>query len=181
MSQKLPSKFYELTVYFPENLEMKKEDLRILYELLPLHQTDKYLMVDRLFVDLKRSVNPSLTIVDIRIRIEQIVSKANLISLVNFAIFECDWIKGLLELFDRDPYAHSLLKIANQDRNTCGYEWTFDELLAKVAIGEFQESQRISKVTQDAMLKAPPPIIIIKDEAEIERLRIQYQPKNNEQ
>jgi hypothetical protein len=170
------NKFYEIVVHFPENLEMKKEDLKALYDYLPLHRSEKYLIVDRLFIDLKNAVNPSLTIVDIRNRIEQIVSAANLVSLVNFVIVECDWIGELIELFDRDPYAHSLLKIASQDRNTCGHEWTFEELLAKVAIGEYQESQRMGKVAQDALTKAPPPIIIIKDEAEIERLRIQYSP-----
>jgi hypothetical protein len=70
---------------------------------------------------------------------------------------------------------------SHQDRNTCGYEWTFDELLVKLAIGEYEQYQQMQEKAIDALSKAPPPIIIIKDEAEIERLRIQYQPKNNEQ
>jgi len=36
----------------------------------------------------------------------------------------------------------------------------------------------MSKLAQDALTKAPPPIIIIKDEAEIERLRIKDEPKD---
>lgn len=177
MSHQRPNKFYEIVIHFPENLEMKKEDLKALYDHLPLHRSEKYLIVDRLFIDLKHSINLALTIADIRNRIEQIVSAANLVSLVNFVIVECDWIGGLLELFARSPISKNMQSLASQDRNTCGHEWTFDELLAKVAIGEYQESQRMSKVAQDALMKAPPPMIIILDEAEIERLRIQYQPK----
>lgn len=171
------NKFYEIVVSFPENLEIKKEDLKALYDYLPLHRSEKYLIVDRLFMDLKNSVNPSLTAADISIRIEQIIKAGNLMTLVDFAIVECDWIGELLELFMRSPLAKNMQQIAQQSREECGHEWTFDELLTRVAVGEFQESQRIGKVAQDALSKTPPPIIIIKDEAEIERLRIQYQPK----
>jgi len=57
MNQQQPNKFYEVVIHFPENLEMKKEDLKTLYEYLPLHRSEKYLIVDRLFIDLKNSTS----------------------------------------------------------------------------------------------------------------------------
>jgi hypothetical protein len=172
----MDNKFYEITIHFPENLEMKKEDLRTLCDFLPLHHSEKYLIVDRLFINLGNSTHLPSCIAALNERVESIARRANLISILNFIILECDWIGELLELFDRDPYAHSLLKIANQDRNTCD-EWTFDKLLVKLAIGEYQQYQQMEQKAIDALSKAPPPIVIIKDEAEIERLRIQYSPK----
>lgn len=180
MSQQQPSsrtlnKFYEIVVNF-EDLAVKKYELDIARRLINLR--DVYLIADRLFFGMNGSNNSYYgNPYKVGSEIESYAIAHNLISLKDFRVVECDWIESILQLFMRSPAARSMEKLAGHNKEQCGHEWTFDELLAKVAIGEHQESQRISKIAQDAMLEAPPPIIIIKDEAEIERLRIQYQPK----
>lgn len=168
-------KFFEIVVSF-EELTIKKYELNFVYHSINLRE--KYLIVDRLFVDMSAIHEPYFgDPYKVAVEIEHFARSQNLISLKNLRVVECDWIEGILELFLRSPCALNMKKLAGHSSLQCGHEWTFDELLAKVAIGEYQESQRMSKVAQDALMKAPPPMIIIKDEAEIERLRIQYQPK----
>jgi hypothetical protein len=170
-----PITFFEVVVNF-EDLAIKKAELNIVRRLINLR--DVYLIADRLFFGINGSNNSYIGDPNkVAVEIERYAIANNLISIKGFRVVECDWIGGLLELFARSPISKNMQSLASQDRNTCGHEWTFDELLARVAVGENQESQRISKIAQDALTQSPPPIIIIKNEAEIEQLRIQYQPK----
>jgi hypothetical protein len=175
----LPSRkskqFYEVVVNF-EDLAIKKYELDRVYR--SIHLRERYLIVDRLFVDLSYIHEPYFGDANkLAAHIERYATANNLISLKSFRVVECDWIESILQLFMRSPAARAMQKVAEYSKERCGHEWTFDELLARVAVGEHQQSQRMEQKAIDAMLKAPPPIIIIKDEAEIERLRIQYQPK----
>lgn len=146
--------FYEVVVNF-EDLAIKKYELDIARRLINLR--DVYLLADRLFFGMNGSNNSYYgDPYKVAAEIESYAIAHNLISLKDFRVVECDWIESILQLFMRSPQARAMQKIAEYSKEQCGHEWTFDELLAKVAIGEFQECKRISKVAQDVMLKMKP-------------------------
>lgn len=171
--QRSPKQFYEIAVSF-EDLAIKKMELGFLSRHINIRET--YLICDRLFVDLSRH---KIGISDLHEYIRHTAIANNLISLKDFRVVECDWIEDLIDLLYRDPLASNLRQSADRDPSS---KRTFDELLATVVICKHQENLQLQQQAIDIMNNAPPPIVIIKDEAEIERLRLQYSPKdyNNE-
>lgn len=144
-----PITFYEVVVNF-EDLAIKKYELDIARRLINLR--DVYLLADRLFFGMNGSNNSYYgNPYKVAVEIESYATRNNLISLKDFRVVECDWIESILQLFMRSPAAGAMHKVAEYSKEQCGHEWTFDELLARVAIGEHQESQRMSKVAQDAL------------------------------
>lgn len=169
--EKLVDKFYEIKIQSPNKFP-KKQELNVLYDLLDMHWSLKYLIVDRLFINLKYCDNLNLSLRSIRLNIGDRFS---------LEFIEQGWTGDLLKLFNEEPIATQWLKTANEDQSVGSHDWTFDELLVKVTLAMSQEKQRMEDVALDALTKAPPPMIIIKTQTEIEELKTQYGLTNKSQ